>query len=293
MDICPRDEHKTLEWITVLCSAKLPYRLSYDDGKWMIHVPASSAEVAHREIDTYEEENRDWPPRDVDFLGLPVTRGTKWAAGLAAATVLLFFAWLGPYRPYHDVLRAASMDSAAVVSGEFWRLLTCLTVHADLTHVLSNTVCLFFFTLAVCQCMGTGLGLFLILVSAAAANAAVAFGSGMRHVAVGASSACFAAVGILSSNHFIRRLRGCAGDRVARGRAWISLFAGLGLLGVLGTGPRSDLSAHAFGFVFGMLLCLPFSWFGVDRFSRWGQCILGVLAVAALAGAWCLVAFVV
>ena len=63
----------------------------------------------------------------------------------------------------------------------------------------------------------------------------------------------FGAVGILSGYQFIRRVKrfGTSGWKKS---AWLPLVCGIALLAFLGAGDYTDIMAHFFGFVSGLLL---------------------------------------
>jgi membrane associated rhomboid family serine protease len=128
---------------------------------------------------------------------------------------------------------------------------TALTLHADVAHALSNGFALALFLGAVGSVLGTGVGCALILLAGAGGNLANAFLHGSPHVSVGASTAVFAAVGVLGSFGLVMRSRGA----LSRRRAWLPVAAALALLGMLGTGEgRVDIWAHLFGLLVGGIL---------------------------------------
>jgi membrane associated rhomboid family serine protease len=148
-----------------------------------------------------------------------------------------------------------------MLAGELWRSVTALTLHADLRHVIANAVSGTLFVGAVCGMLGFGLGGALVLLAGAAGNLANAVFHGTHHVSVGASTAVFGAVGVLSALMFVARRR----REPRKRRAWLALGAGLALLAMLGTsGERVDLWAHLFGWLAGVGVGLPIAT-GVTR----------------------------
>ena len=146
----------------------------------------------------------------------------------------------GPYQDGGAVLRAASVDAGAFLQGEWWRVITGLTVHSDPTHLAGNVLSILLLGYAVCLAFGAGIGWTLILGSGIAGNIAACFFHGPDHVSVGASTACFGALGIVSARQAVRYFRhyGLAGGIWSR--TWIPLGAGLAVLTMLGTGERSE-----------------------------------------------------
>jgi membrane associated rhomboid family serine protease len=233
----------------------------------------------------YEEVNRDWPPPPrparPEEEG-PDSASPAWVAGMLVA----FYLWLGPYRESSPILRQAASDTARILAGDWWRVLTALTVHSDAAHLLGNLACLYFLGGAVCRALGAGAGWCLLLLAAATGNAAAAYSGGEDHVSVGASTACFAAVGVLAARETLRRLRERRPVAGLWDRAWLPLAAGVALLTALGTGPRADLGAHAYGFLLGGLLSAPTAFRRTTRLPAWAQSALLLAALCSLMAAW-------
>ena len=283
--VAPSDQ-KTLEWIAVLSAARIDFRLSRTEGRWVIHVPLPQSGGAHAELSVYESENRNWPFR------LP-SRGLAWqppqhtlAALWGLGLVVAFYVWFGPYDPENALLRAASADADAILAGQWWRALTALTVHAGFTHVAGNALGLLFLGHAVCRLFGGGLGWLLLLGSGVVGNLAVAFLVRSAHISVGASTACFGAIGILVTFQTLQMLRRWQDWRSIWSRVWMPLGSGIALLALLGTGPDSDVTAHLFGFVFGVVFSAPFCLWGLRWFPSWGQRALELVCVLAVLCAW-------
>jgi membrane associated rhomboid family serine protease len=167
------------------------------------------------------------------------------AAALGAAYLAT-----GPRAEGGEAFRAGAADASRILAGEWWRTATALTLHADASHLVANATAAALLGAAVCRTVGVGLGAALIVASGIVGNAVNAILRGPPHVSVGASTAVLGAVGVLSGLAFTRQRR----LPRRRGRAWVPLAAGLALLGMLGSDPRSDLGAHFFGFLAGIVL---------------------------------------
>ena len=257
-EIVPPGVRKTCEWLTVLEAAAIDCEVVWTEAEWVIHVAPNLAVAAQEEISAYETVNRDWPPPEPGAVP-PAQRKTFaslsswWVAGFLAA----FYAWLGPYAHDNDVLSAAAMERAAIDSGEWWRLVTALTIHGDASHLVGNMVSIGLFGMAVCSLVGPGLAWLAILIAAVGGNALAVSLQSAHSVSVGASTACFAALGILCGHRTMAILSASLNSRVVSGRMWLAVGSGLALLGILGTGPNSNLAAHAFGFLCGLVVGVP------------------------------------
>jgi membrane associated rhomboid family serine protease len=183
-------------------------------------------------------------------------------------------------------LRAAASDAQRIADGQWWRPFTALTVHADVTHLLGNLVSLYFLGWQLCRIYGGGLGWLLILAGGAVGNAGVALLFREGHVAVGASTAGFAALGALAGRQTVRRFMPLRSPGLIQRRALLPIAAGLALLALLGAGERSDLTAHLFGFFAGVLLGAA-AWLArIENLPDWVQRILQLAALTIVMLAW-------
>lgn len=239
------------EWALVLTSTGLTPSVRREPGGFVLSVPTDQAERAVEILSAYEAENLERnarrerePPEPIDFF-----------AGVAvSAALLLFFFLTGPRDPSVIWFERGSADNERILLGELWRTVTALTLHADLGHVLANALFGALFLGAVCGPLGAGVGCALVLLSGAGGNLANALFQGSHHVSVGASTACFGAVGLLSGLAVAQRRQ-----QASTGRPWwVPVGAGLALLAMLGTGgERADLWAHFFGLLVGAALGIP------------------------------------
>lgn len=282
----PSGATQTLEWITVLSAAGLDYRLTRDADGWRLHVPEAHVVAAESEIRAYERERLPPAPRLVPDPTPNRDRRDLWMAFWCAHVLLLFYLWLGPYDAGIPLLAAASANAERIVAGEWWRAATALTLHAGWPHLLGNMLFLFLIGQTVFRALGRGVGLLLLVVAGFLGNLATAYSAAPPRVGVGASTLCFAALGIMSVLQSAEQYRRYRLWRAVWKRAWIPMAAGVALLGMLGTGPQSDLAAHAFGFVAGAALAAPLA----VRASAWpsakGQWALTALAILIPAASW-------
>lgn len=280
------DEARTLEWATALAAAGIDYELDCIADTLAIRVPVTLSAAAHAEIAGYEHDNLNWPPPPRRRVPDDVPRYETWSPAWVAGMLAAFYLWLGPYEHPTALLQAAAADAERIRAGDWWRVITSLCVHADLSHLLGNIVSLFLFGRALCRLVGPGIGWFLVLAAGVAGNAATAFLLGEDHVSVGASTAGFGALGVLAMRRTLRQLQGSGGAWSLWDRSWIPIGAGIALLAALGTGSRADLGAHALGFLCGALLAIPVAMTSVLRAPRWLQNALLLLSLCVVMGAW-------
>jgi rhomboid protease GluP len=149
--------------------------------------------------------------------------------------------------------RAASSSVGLFSRGEWWRPFTGLFLHADIGHLLGNLVGGAVFGMLVARLIGPLRGWALILASGTLGNlltSALIYPQPFQ--SIGASTAVFAALGILSGVGIAETLR----ERVHL--PWLRILApvvaGVILLGLLGggTSPQTDVLGHVFGFGSGL-----------------------------------------
>lgn len=236
------------EWALVLAAEGLEPRIVRTEAGWSVCVAEAEVSRAEASLAAYANENRGQGT---------AARSSSWEGNTPLATALLlvaasllFFLETGPAvsgSPWFD--RGAA--TASIVAGEPWRAVTALTLHADKGHALANAVAGALFFTPWLRVFGPGIGAVLLLAAGTLGNLLNAGLQASSHVSVGASTAVFAAVGLLVGVAGVRR----PGDAFGRRRPWIAAAAGLGLLALLGTGGgRTDVWAHAFGLLAGAAL---------------------------------------
>jgi rhomboid protease GluP len=148
-------------------------------------------------------------------------------------------------------LAVGSAQADLIRDGAWWRTVTALTLHVDHGHLLGNLVAGVVFGLLVAQLLGSGLAWLAILLAGALGNAVNAALQAPDHTAVGAPTAVFGALGVVSGYTRQRRTIPWRGGL----RRWAPLSAGILLLVYPGFGgERTDVGAHVAGFAVGAVL---------------------------------------
>jgi len=272
-------EQRAHLWALVLDARAIPCHLEYDGESWSLLVPPRYLVSAVHQVRLFEEENRNWPPRLPPAH--PLTENT-----LATLSVLLLLATFhnitrldlslaGGHPP--DWIALGNANAALIRDGQWWRLVTALTLHANALHLFSNLAIGGVFIVCLCRELGSGLAWSLILGSGVLGNLLNSLFQSPDHRSVGASTAVFGTVGILAAVSMLR-------SRSHFRKRWLLLptAASLALLAVLGTeGNHTDLGAHLFGFVSGMALGLGAEYL-VRKNGRPGQRLNALLALAGI-----------
>ena len=285
--IHPPSDRKALEWITALAADGLPYRLTRRGPDWQLSVPAVLGERARATIAAFEEVNVGWPPQPVRWTEPSPQAHPVWSGIWGAAFIIMVFVCFGPYDAEIPQLRAASSDAFAIMAGEWWRPITALTLHAGFAHLAGNALFLAILGGFVCRSLGVGVGWLLILVSGIAGNLLVAFAArDTGHIAVGASTACFGALGILALHQAVENLHRFGNWKSVWSRTWVPLCGGLAMLGLLGSDPNSDIGAHGAGFLCGLAVAVPFSLQRGNMPPAWAQDLLKLVTLLLIMVAW-------
>lgn len=262
----------------ILKASGIPFRIKKGAEGWGIWVEQRDYRRARAAVEQYFRENRpekNEPARD--FSGHAHGYAGLWAAFLIAAV----YAAVQRTGAVHAVWSDFGASAWRIMDGEIYRIVTALMLHADAVHLLGNMAGLAVFGTAVCQVAGWGAGMLMVLSAGAAGNLVNAWMYSSGHLSVGASTAVFGAIGILSGYQFSRR-RSSPRQKAA---AWLPLACGLALLGFLGAGEHVDLTAHLFGFLIGIFTGIAYAVAHV-RLGTAGQAICLAVAAALVLGAW-------
>ncbi|GAB4297406.1 MAG: rhomboid family intramembrane serine protease [Desulfuromonadia bacterium] len=241
-----------LETLRLLFEAKgIPYELVRRDESLQLMVPEEEFSRAWQEIGMLDAENRNWPPPPLPPR--PVVGSTL--ATLSVLGIIAIFNNLTHLdllsRTRESWLETGVMKVHLLRYGELWRSVTALTLHADVVHLLGNLSFGGVVMTLLGREYGGGVAWLLTLLSGVLGNLLNAWFQLPTHQSLGSSTALFGAVGIQGAATLVRH-------RLDRRKRWtMPLLGGVALLVVMGTeGERTDLGAHLFGFLSGVLLGL-------------------------------------
>lgn len=262
----------------VMTALDIPHEVTQEAYRWLLWVPSENAARAHAELNAYWAENQvvaQRPPRspaiDSGLLGV-----------LGFLLVIWSLPWLQSSYP-GPWLEQGRMAAALVIQGEWWRTLTALTLHADLGHIASNSAFGALFGGLLGRQLGSGVAWLLALVAAGIANTVNALVQPAAFLSIGASTATFAALGLLAT---VVWRRGYYRNLDWR-RSVAPLFAAIAMFSFTGIGDlNTDVLAHLFGGLSGALIGLTAARLPVHWLGPRVQLAAGATALICLLIAW-------
>ena len=268
----------------MLVAVGISCEVQFDGDGYVVLVEAAERETALQQLWMYEQDRGRRPPPPA---GVPPPRAGSWRGSAVYVAVLLFapFAlaqgWFAA-----DLYDAGAMDPERLRAGQWWRALTALTLHWDGTHLLGNLAAGALLGLTAAQVWGNARAWLLIGMAAMCANVAEGLLPIGEYTSAGASTAVFAALGLVAAHAWHSRNQG---TRTLR--EWAPLIAGVALLGMFGAGgqdPREPVTdptnvlSHALGFVMGAIFGFAVA---TARGARWLEAVPAWLAAAVMPAA--------
>ncbi len=197
---------------------------------------------------------------------------------------MTLIAWLADNSVFgSDWYQLGRVDGTLLREGEWWRPITALTLHSGLRHLAGNIIFGTLFGLFAGRLLGSGLAWFAIVVSGAMGNVLNTLLLESSHRSIGASTAVFAALGLVAG--YVWRAKLMSQER------WPyrvgPIVGGFALLMYTGTGDaNTDIGAHLMGFLCGfssgMLLTLATIRPGDIRWQRFSA----AAALILVCGSW-------
>lgn len=268
----------------VLAASGIPHRVVDDGVTAALVVPADYSARAVHELRLYDDENP--PARPIPRKRVVEQDAVPGVVGYVL--VISAVAWLAGYSMFgHNWFEAGRVDGELIRNGEWWRTITALTLHSGARHLIANIVFGVLFGLFAGRLLGSGVAWLAIVAAAATGNAANTLLLESAHRSIGASTAVFAALGLVSG--FVFRGQLMAQDRWSY--RYGPIVGGLALLMYTGTGgENTDIGAHLFGFVCGFLVGILVIALGPVPTDKRSQAVAGGLALTLILSSW-IVAF--
>ena len=264
----------------VLAAARIPHQVVDDGISAVLLVPAEHSAVAVEELRLYDDENPPIVPKPQKRVAYQdaVPGVIGYFLVVCAVAGLAGYSYFG-----YDWFAAGRVDGNLIRSGEWWRTITALTLHSGARHLVGNLVFGIFFGIFAGRLLGSGVAWLAIVVAGAMGNAANTLLLESTHRSIGASTAVFAALGLVAG--FVWRGQLMSQDRWSY--RYGPIVGGLALLMFTGTGgPDTDIGAHLLGFVCGFGTGMLLTMLGPVPTDSRRQLVAGGVALAIVASAW-------
>lgn len=257
----------------VLSATGITYRIEETVSGYEILTEEEISNTAVSAVRLYLEENRSIRS---DSLSFAASFHTTYS-GLFIALLLYIIHWKLYAKENVDAyINAFGSSASKILGGEYYRCITSLFLHGDDLHLVGNMAGILIFGTSVCSITGAGIGWCMILFSGFLGNLLNAGFYESLHLSIGASTAVFSAIGILSGQQMIYHLE----DKGLNIRALIPIGAGFAFLALLGSSPNSDFMAHFFGYISGIISGAFYRLFVRKPLSEFWQ--IALLCLAAL-----------
>ncbi len=227
--------------------------LAETPGAYDLQAEAQPAERIQHELDIYAKESV-FPMMPILSEERPIYPAGTWLTMVWALVLIGVFHWQA--RDLSLVGRGASSSVALFRDGEWWRPFTALFLHADVPHLVGNLAGGAIFVTLISRAIGPLMAWVMVLTCGVIGNVITARASYPdAFLSIGASTAVFAALGILSGLGVSETLH----DRpnLPWARIAAPVLAGMVLLGWLGSGGGStntDVLGHVCGFGAGLVV---------------------------------------
>jgi len=277
------------EFGLMLEARAIPFEVVEEAADWVLTVAPYAARAAQEEVTRYALERvaaRRVEAAKVSYF--KVFARPFGGAGYGAvgyALILLGTAYAAGQGSFGvDWLTAGAIEGRQGIHQDWWRAVTALTLHLDQEHLFGNLLFGIGAGVLCSRLFGSGLAWLSILAAGAFGNCLELWFAPQDYRAVGASTAVFAALGLLAG--FAWRQRLPLRERwLYRGTP---LIAGVFLLALLGAGTEHvDVLGHVLGFAAGLALGWIYARFDVPWSERIGpQSVAAAAAVLVILCAW-------
>lgn len=265
----------------VLHAVGIASEVTHYENAFMLFVESETAVAARDHIERYEAESGAVEKP----LPLPAFHGHAWLTPALYTIALLSVGYCATKNLFGvDWYEAGALRSGVANSGEWWRLITALTLHLDPAHLLGNIVFGVFFSYLAARLLGWGVAWISIVASAALGNLLDSMLMPATHESMGASTAVFATLGLVAAYSWRLQFN----KRMRWAHRWAPLIVGVMLLALLGSGGETtDVLAHLTGFFCGAVLGASYARLPTRVFDNVAlQSIAAIAATGSIISAW-------
>ena len=269
------------DWALVLISQGIESTLLAGEinGTWLLQISSHQSTRAYQALRLYHLENR----RNSWKQAVPGLDGGFDFLSLGWAGLCIWIYWLNSRDAGWSL--AGQMDSTKVFSGQYWRMVTAMFLHADLAHLAQNMslgILLMGLTMGTA---GKWPGLLLALLAGAAGNAFSLLLTPKPFIGLGASGVVMGCLGIIATLPLRKLSKQPEGWKKMAVRNAIS--GAIFLFILFGLSPGTDIFAHSGGFLAGLIIGISYSYLPERvRISNHFQHFCLVVVTGLILGGW-------
>lgn len=222
-----------------------------DAGATLLDIPTSEAgRAAELLSELYGEDLARRREIPAPVSRTPLILQPPFAAAVGMAILTLFFFWItGPTGAGGEWIRRGAYVIDRVLEGDWWRLITAATLHADAAHAVGNAGFFLVLGWAGAERFGAGVSTLVWLLTAVLGFVATMLFSEVT-VSVGASGGLFGLLGAAGGHAFRYRHN----SPLVRRERMRALGGAVLLLAFTAFSPRANIHAHVGGFVTGLFV---------------------------------------
>lgn len=272
----------------VLSAGKIPFNIESTDRMFSIEVDPHHRGAACRHIARHLKNNDALRAKArASFRPALFNIGS---VVLVSLVLIAVYGAMGTGETRLSLIGRFGADAGRIWAGSLYRCVTALLLHTGTLHLVSNIFGIVMFGTVVVYRCGWGVGWLMLLLAGAAANWMTAGWYQQAHVSIGSSTAVFAAVGLSAA--LLSRI--FAKDEKISWHSWMPVAGAMALMGMMGMAPHTDVVAHFFGFLWGLIFGWVYNrWFGGWVYNRWFgpagqpfQAICAILSAALVSACW-------
>ena len=234
----------------VLASQNIEHWTYSFEHSWMLLIDKSLVKKSQKLLKLYTQENKKVkqlvPNLELSLSPLII---------LIVPILFYFWSMADIFDPW-AIRQAGKSIAANILDGEWWRCITALTLHANAKHFLSNIISGYFILNLLFLRRNPIKASAVVLLAAISANFFVAFTIKESFSSLGFSTYVFASLGALA---LVEAIEATKNDLdVSMWRKLQPLYSAFLIAVMLGVGENSDILAHFYGFILGVICSLIF-----------------------------------
>lgn len=236
--------------VLILSSQEIRSNIKYRTDTFDILVSPVDISKALRAVTTYDRENKFFRTR-LQQSDLKLSSFKSYTAFAIMILISVIHILCIEYGIHEQIILRFGASSFFIQQGDTFRAVTALFLHTDTSHLLGNIAGMLIFAAPLISVAGFGKGSFLLLASGTTGNLITAWMHQTVRISIGSSTAVMGAAGLLAAYQMTQK-------KSFSINIFMPLLAAATLVGLFSQGENTNLSAHVFGFLSGLVFGLIF-----------------------------------